>query len=302
VALTAAEALRRRLARRLGAVLPGAAGQRVVGRWRRRSSPRSPPASRRRRSSAPASRSFRPSRRPWPWWQPSRAWRSRRRRSSSSSSCVGFASPRTCRRSAPSRASLLQSAGLDLVGWSGGCAIAWAATRGGEGLGVLLLVLCALLAGEAARNGLQLAENSRRLGELLKANREAVRGIDAGHPQRGGIAEQVRFEGRTILAFTWFSSSCFRPTAAQRLVGRADSGLEGRAGAERRRRCRDSPSPRLAPGRPAAGRRGRAGRQAALWCDPVCSIRPRSSCSTPSCRRWRRRSNALLDREARAIR
>ena len=172
----------------------------------------------------------------------------------------------------PSRASLLQSVGLDLLGWCGGCAIAWAATRGGGATGVVLLALVALLAGEAARNGLQLAENSRRLGELLKANREAVRRIVAANPQRAGIAHQVLIECRNILAFTWFQFELFPPDGERKSWwAGADSGLE-----------EGEPAPESAPPplpgfhrRPAWRRidhplvaEGEQVGRLRLWCDP----------------------------------
>ena len=115
----------------------------------------------------------------------------------------------------PPLADLLGPLGVDATGWLAGAALATAATAasaagaGGAGLGLALLAAWTLLALEAARQGLFRAASDRRLGELLAANREAMRRLHAERPQRPGIAQQILGECRNLLRFAWFQFELF---------------------------------------------------------------------------------------------
>ena len=99
--------------------------------------------------------------------------------------------------------------------------LSWAFDVGGLALGALVVVLAgragwesawvvlgtfALLAGEAARNGLAAAGHVRRLDEAHRLRRAgaALAGGGAGGSGIVGVAEQVRAECASLLPFSWF--------------------------------------------------------------------------------------------------
>lgn len=109
----------------------------------------------------------------------------------------------------PPLADLLAPLGVDAAGWLAGVSLAAAAQPERVGLGLALLAVWTLLALEAARQGLFRAASDRRLGEILAANREAMRRLHAEQPQRPGIAQEILGECRNLLRFAWFQFELF---------------------------------------------------------------------------------------------
>ncbi len=98
------------------------------------------------------------------------------------------------------------SLAFDLGGLALGATVVVLAQRAGWEIAWLVLGGFALLAGEAARNGLAAAGHVRRLDEAHRLRRAgaALAGGGAGGAGVVGVAEQVRSECASLLPFSWF--------------------------------------------------------------------------------------------------
>ena len=98
------------------------------------------------------------------------------------------------------------SLAFDLGGLALGALVVVLAQRAGWEIAGLVLGGFALLAGEAARNGLAAAGHVRRLDEAHRLRRAgaALAGGGAGGAGVVGVAEQVRSECASLLPFSWF--------------------------------------------------------------------------------------------------
>lgn len=92
---------------------------------------------------------------------------------------------------------------FDLAGLALGALVVVVAQRAGWDLAWVVLAVFALLAGEAARNGLAAAGHVRRLDEAHRLRRAGV-ALAAGGAGILGVAEQVRSECASLLPFSWF--------------------------------------------------------------------------------------------------
>ena len=98
------------------------------------------------------------------------------------------------------------SLAFDVAGLALGALVVVLAERASWGLAWVVLGAFALLAGEAARNGLAAAGHVRRLDEAHRLRRAgaALAAGDAGGGGIVGVAEQVRSECASLLPFSWF--------------------------------------------------------------------------------------------------
>ncbi len=95
------------------------------------------------------------------------------------------------------------SLSFDLGGLALGALTVVAAERGGWEIAWVALAAFALLAGEAARNGLAAAGGVRRLNEAQRLRRAGV-ALAGGGSGILAVAEQVRAECASLLPFSWF--------------------------------------------------------------------------------------------------
>ena len=160
---------------------------------------------------------------------------------------------------------LLDLAGLTLgaIGLAVGRAAGWT-------LGALALAAFAALAAEAARNALAAAGNARRLEEAQRLRRAGV-ALAAGGSGVVAVAEQIRAECATLLAFSWFQLDLDLP-GEERLSWGAAAGESLSPGAPA--------PPSVPPALPGIHRRSawqiverpigdsRAFARVRLWCDP----------------------------------
>jgi len=92
---------------------------------------------------------------------------------------------------------------FDLGGLALGVVTVLLAERGGWEIAWVVLAVFALLAGEAARNGLAASGGARRLEEAHRLRRASV-ALAGGGAGILAVAEQVRAECAALLPFSWF--------------------------------------------------------------------------------------------------
>lgn len=90
----------------------------------------------------------------------------------------------------------------DLAGWLVGAGIALAGVRAGWGTAAVVLAAGALVAAEAARNGVLLAKARRRTGDLERLGRAGTR-IITPEQEMAGVAERILAEC-AVVRFQWF--------------------------------------------------------------------------------------------------
>ena len=95
------------------------------------------------------------------------------------------------------------SLAFDLAGLALGALVVLLAERAGWEIAWVVLAAFALLAGEAARNGLAAAGHVRRLDEAHRLRRAGA-ALAEGGAGILGVAEQVRAECAALLPFSWF--------------------------------------------------------------------------------------------------